>query len=132
MSHEIERFENNPLVARYDMSPHPAGGTHLRVYFENGYGCSVIRHQYSYGGAQGLFEIAVLNSEGHLVYDTPVMDDVTGWCTPAMVVGYMRQISELSPEEREIGEGQEVRHGSLEPAGEEVGSGGQTTLEEGR
>jgi hypothetical protein len=126
----IERFEDNPLVARYDMSPHPAGGTHLRVFYENGYGNSVIRHQYSYGGSQGLFEVAVLNGEGHLVYDTPVADDVVGWCTPAMVDDLLKKTSELPPREREIGEGQEVRHGSLEHARKEVGSGGEEAVEE--
>ena len=35
----------------------------------------------SYGGDQGLYEVAVINSNGELVYDTPITSDVIGWCS---------------------------------------------------
>ena len=44
-----------------NFEPHPLGdGVICRVHFENGYGVSVVRHQHSYGGKQGLYELAVL------------------------------------------------------------------------
>ena len=49
--------------------------------FENGYGASVVKHDGSYGGKQGLYEIAVLDSTGDLCYSTPITDDVIGYAT---------------------------------------------------
>jgi hypothetical protein len=43
--------------------PHTAGGTQDIYRFENGYGASVVRHSYSYGGQEGLWELAVLRIE---------------------------------------------------------------------
>jgi hypothetical protein len=42
---------------------------HKRIYFDNGYGLSIISHSFSYGGDEGLFEVALLNSNGDLIYD---------------------------------------------------------------
>jgi len=57
------------------------GNTRRRYTFPNGYGASVIQGPYSYGGSEGLFELAVTDDKGHLVYDTPITDDVKGWLT---------------------------------------------------
>lgn len=106
---EVARFYENPNVDHYDLSPHPAGGTHLRMFFKNGWGVSVISHQYSYGGRQGLFEIGILNSDGHIVYDNPVnTDGVIGWLTAQDVVAYTNVIASLSKREKEIEQGQDV------------------------
>ena len=43
---------------------------------DDGFGASVVRHPYSYGGAVGLWELAVLDSNGRLTYETPITDDV--------------------------------------------------------
>ena len=32
----------------------------IKDFFDNGYGVSIIRNQYSYGGKDGLFEMAIL------------------------------------------------------------------------
>lgn len=129
----VERFHENPNVDHFDASPHPAGGTHLRMFFKNGWGVSVIRHQYSYGGREGLFEIGILNEEANIEYDNPVnTDGVIGWLTAQDVVAYMNVIASLEKREKEIEQGQDVRHGSLEQAGEALGEGGQASLEEGR
>lgn len=48
------------------------------VTFANGYSASVIRGQYTYGGRDGLWEVAVVNPEGQLDYTTPITSDVIG------------------------------------------------------
>ena len=35
-------------------------GVHGVVRFRNGYGLSIVRHSYSYGGDKGLYELALL------------------------------------------------------------------------
>ena len=54
-----------------------------KVYkFPNGYGASVVKGPYTYGGPQGLWELAVINNitdEGFdLCYETTITDDVVG------------------------------------------------------
>jgi hypothetical protein len=76
-------------------------GGHQYVYrFDNEYGASVVRHQYSYGGEVGLWEVAVIKFEGkdwRLAYDTPITDDVIGWLTDDEVGETLSQIDSLSP-----------------------------------
>jgi hypothetical protein len=48
--------------------------------FANGYGVSVVKHRFSYGNRDGLYELAVLR-HGVLVYDTPITNDVVGGLT---------------------------------------------------
>lgn len=62
--------------------------------FKNGYGISVIKSKFSYGGEEGFYECAVLK-DGSFCYDTPVTDDVIGWCTEEKVTEIMKQIQEL-------------------------------------
>jgi hypothetical protein len=45
--------------------------------FPNGYGASVVKHNFSYGGKSGLWELAVLN-DGELDYSTEITSDVVG------------------------------------------------------
>ena len=66
-----------------------------RLMFDNGYGVSVVRSCYSYGGEDGLWELAVLNSDGSLSYDTSVTSDVEGWLTPGKVTELMEQVQTL-------------------------------------
>lgn len=49
------------------------GGRRVRLEFPNGYGASIIHHDFSYG-----LELAVVGTDGHLDYDTPITDDVLG------------------------------------------------------
>jgi len=71
------------------------GGVYARFIFPNGYGCSVIRGQYTYGGAQGLYEMAVLGQDGKITYDTDLTEDVLGYLTEEDVADYMNKISRL-------------------------------------
>ena len=69
---------------------------HGYIYeFENGYGASVIKHDASYGGKMGLYEIAVLDSTGDLCYSTPITDDVVGHATEETVLDTLHRIKML-------------------------------------
>ena len=75
---------------------HPsADGIISRITFENGYGASVVRHEYSYGGKDGLYELAVLGSDGELTYDTPITSDVIGYLRDIDVTDVMEKIQQL-------------------------------------
>jgi hypothetical protein len=66
-----------------------------KIMFENGYGASVVKHSGSYGGRRGLYELAVLDNDGKLTYDTPITDDVLGYLSPKEVTNYLIQIQDL-------------------------------------
>jgi len=51
-----------------------------KIYrFPNGYGASVVSGLGTYGGNSGLFEVAVLDRDGNICYDTPITGDVLGF-----------------------------------------------------
>ena len=77
--------------------PHATGmgGVMSRITFENGYGASVVQTFFSYGGDEGLYELAVLDSNGQLTYNTPVTDDVEGRLTEDDVTRLLEQIQKL-------------------------------------
>ena len=70
-------------------------GKKARMSFDNGYGVSVVSHTYSYGGKRGLYEVAVLGSDGDLTYETPVTNDVIGYLSEKGVSDVMKQVQEL-------------------------------------
>lgn len=70
------------------------GGNTSSTYFNNGYGVSVIKHDGSYGGKEGLYELAVLKN-GDICYDTEITNDVIGYLTPEMVTEIMIRVQEL-------------------------------------
>lgn len=67
-------------------------------FFPNGYGVSIVKHSFSYGNKQGLWEIAVLEGnedEHHITYATPITNDVIGYLNDDEVNDYCKQVSEL-------------------------------------
>lgn len=68
---------------------------HKRVFFENGWGVSVVSHRHSYGGAQGLFEVAVMDKNENIRYDSGITPDVIGWLDFAGVADIMVQVKKL-------------------------------------
>ena len=66
-----------------------------KIMFDNGYGASVVRHDYSYGGKKGQYELAILDKEGELTYDTPITSDVMGYLSPKDVTEILIQIQDL-------------------------------------
>jgi hypothetical protein len=77
-----------------NFTPH-YGGVVGKIMFENGYGASVIRTEHSYGGSRGLYELAILDNDGKLTYDTPITEDVLGYLSPKEVTNYLIQIQDL-------------------------------------
>jgi hypothetical protein len=77
--------------------PHSTGmgGVMSRIVFDNGYGASIVCTPHTYGGDKGLYEIAVLDTEGKLTYDTSVTDDVIGYLRPQDVTDVMEKIQQL-------------------------------------
>lgn len=71
------------------------GGEHNIYTFSNHYGASVIRTDMSYGGASGLWEVAVLDNNGKICYDTPITSDVIGYLTWEKVEEILKDISNL-------------------------------------
>jgi hypothetical protein len=63
--------------------------------FDNGYGVSVVKGPYTYGGKLGFYELAVLDSDGDVCYDTHITDNVIGFLKPEDVSKYMIEIQEL-------------------------------------
>jgi hypothetical protein len=63
--------------------------------FANGYGASVIKHDFSYGSDLGLWEIAVLDSSGNVDSTTKITDDVLGWIATNNVQQVLEDISKL-------------------------------------
>lgn len=74
------------------------GGVQHLFKFANGYGASVVRHPYSYGGDSGLWGLAVLDSAGSLTYKTPITNDVLGRLTEDEVAETLDQIVALTAE----------------------------------
>ena len=66
--------------------------------FPNGFGASVIIGIYTYGGDQGLYELAILKFHGdnyHLDYSTCITDDVIGYLEPKDVRKLLMRIKRL-------------------------------------
>jgi hypothetical protein len=66
---------------------------------DNGYGASIVQHEYSYGGRVGLWEIAVTkydeDGDWDICYDTPITNDVLGHLSESEVMDYLTQIEQL-------------------------------------
>lgn len=71
--------------------------TRMRVYLKNGYSLSIIRGEFSYGGNQGLFEIAPFDKNE--VMDGKLLnfdyDDVEGYLSKEDVLKKLIQLSEI-------------------------------------
>ena len=80
-----------------EFKPNPMGadfGIVSRTQFDNGYEASVVKSEYTYGGKDGLYELAVFK-DGEICYDTPVTDDVIGYLIPEYVTDVMAKIQQL-------------------------------------
>jgi len=70
-------------------------GKQAIIYFNNGYGASIVCSMFSYGGKKGQFELAVLLSDGSITYDTKITNDVLGFLSENEVEEVLKSISKL-------------------------------------
>ena len=79
-----------------EFKTHPMGsGIISRIKFDNGYGASVVKGPHTYGGKEGLYELAVTDAEDRLTYTTLVTSDVEGYLTEEAVTKLLTQIQNL-------------------------------------
>lgn len=75
------------------------GGVQKLYRYKNNYGASVVRHPFSYGNEEGLWELAVIkwndDDTWKLCYDTPITNDVLGYLTENDVKRHLKQIKKL-------------------------------------
>ena len=83
---DLSNITKNYTVERKDIHD----GTQIIYRFPNGYGASAVEHFFSYG-----LEIAVLDSNDKITYDTQITDDVIGYNTPESAAEIITQISKL-------------------------------------
>lgn len=77
------------------------GGPHYVIVFKNGWGASIISNPYSYGGEQGLMEMALIEIINivngkiayHLRYDKKLFKDVLGWLEDSDVIASLKYIA---------------------------------------
>lgn len=82
---DFKTLPNNPIN----------GGIQYKFKADNGYGASIVQHNFSYGNKQGLWELAVLNKEGSIDYTTTITDDVLGYLSEKEVNQTLEKISKL-------------------------------------
>ena len=87
----MKQFKDLEFVSH----PSHIEGVQSRITFENGYGASVVKSPYTYGGDRGLYELAVFGTDGHITYATPITDDVIGYLRPEDVTDVMTKIQLL-------------------------------------
>jgi hypothetical protein len=87
---DMKRFDD------LEFNLHPMGsGVQALIEFENSYGASVVRTPYTYGGGEGLYELAVFK-DGEIHYDNPIADgDVKGYLTEEDVSNLLAEIQLL-------------------------------------
>lgn len=67
-------------------------------FFPNGYGLSVVKHVYSYGYKDGLYEAAVIkgvDGDYDLCYNTPVASDIIGNQSEEQIELLLSQVEKL-------------------------------------
>lgn len=77
-------------VTEYQHAPFHKG-KHFVLKFPNGYGASII----PCGESKKYWELAVLDSKGHLCYTTPITEDVLSWLEPEELQETLKRIYAL-------------------------------------
>lgn len=77
-------------------------GRHALLFFDNGYGVSVVSGPLFYTDAEHPYEVAVLigtEADYNLCYTTDITDDVIGHCTAEEVTEIMSRVQGLKRKE---------------------------------
>ena len=82
------QFKEHPKGAVY-------GGIISRIIFDNGYGATVVQGPHTYGGSDGLYELAVIGKNDEISYDTPITGDVEGYLSETQVTDLLIKIQQL-------------------------------------
>lgn len=84
---------------KFNLHPNrPAFDTQAIMFFDNGYGISVITGKNAYSDNENPYECAVITGNKIswcMVYDTSITNDVIGFCDKTKVTEIMKQIQEL-------------------------------------
>ena len=80
------------MYCKHELEPN---NRKTRYYFKNGFGASVVCHENSYGGNDGLFEMALLKGDTiHYIEDSQWFD-VRGYLTLSEVFAHLKEIAEF-------------------------------------
>lgn len=92
-----EGYENNLVETNCIMN-----GAQYIFRFPNGFGASVVKHDFSYGHEDDLWDLAVIkfdpedaDTEWELWYDAPIREGVEGYLTDEMVRDLLGKIKGL-------------------------------------
>jgi len=106
-------MEMKKLYEPIDARPLESGAVQKVYKFDNNYGASVVKGEHTYGGDEGLWELAVVifdTSGGfNLCYTTPITSDVEGHLSDDEVEVLLAKIEAL-PVVALINEGNEAVH----------------------
>jgi hypothetical protein len=87
---------NTTVFKELNFQQHPMGmGKQCIVQFSNGYGASIVQGPNTYGGKDGLYELAVFGKDGQITYSTPITDDVVGYLSEQEVEKTLIDIKNL-------------------------------------
>lgn len=87
----MAQFKTLPFTPIHD-------GVQYLAFFPNGYGASIVQHEFSYGGRDGLWELAVIKGSEeswNICYDTPITGDVLGHMEESEVDDVLASIEAL-------------------------------------
>jgi len=83
-----------------------------KKFYSNGYGISVISNEFSYGGRDGLYEVAILigdEDDYKLCYDTHIANDVLGYLTLEQVMETDKLVQELPKTLESISKNRDIK-----------------------
>lgn len=94
----LETFEE----LQFDTHPSGMGGVQALIFFNNGYGASIVQTPFSYGSHEGKYEVAVMKGcpgDFKICYDTPITGDVLGYLDTLDVTKTLQEIKALPKDE---------------------------------